>query len=150
MKQNRRLSVLVVLATVFTSGTNGYGSGAPSSPGICQKMLPGHGAEPQTSPSPFGISISNLKPMGGDTVKINLTAPVDQYFKGFLAIVKQPGVANSAIGKFKVTSDPLASAIGCFDKPHSAMTHNSNAEKRNVTLEWVAPNEADIAALDFV
>lgn len=96
MGPNKRLSLFLLLTLTWTyfRSTEGYGTGAPSSITICQGMLPGHGAEPQTSASPYTISIDNVKPLGGDTVKIVLSAPAGQYFKG----IKSPQNKGLKIG----------------------------------------------------
>jgi hypothetical protein len=45
-------------------------------------MIPGHGADPQTSPIPYSVTVSKLNPTGGENVHFTLNAPNGESFMG--------------------------------------------------------------------
>jgi hypothetical protein len=71
------------------------------------------------------------------------------FFTGFLVMVKKPGDKTTSLGRFNATYAPnVSQAISCFENFRSAMTHVSNSNKTNVTVEWLAPNE-DLSNLEI-
>jgi hypothetical protein len=141
---------LITIMGLFTGKTLGFGFGAPASIQICKEMLPNHGAAPQTTPSPYNISLSSVNTVRSQKLKIHLASPDKEYFKGFLAIVKKSGDDSKAYGTFNSLVDPQTKAINCFDEKHSAVTHNSPDQKSSVDLEWIAPSDADYQDLELV
>jgi len=139
MKTPLKISVLWIISILKVSHISGYPGGAPKS--VCNSMLPLHGADSQTSPVPFNISLSSLDVQGGDQVTIELRSPPGRFFKGFMVVVTKPGT-NEAHGSF-ASPGQGAKSLGCFDKPNSGATHVEGNEKSIVKLSWTAPNDED-------
>lgn len=162
------LQILLALG-LLSHHVSGYAGGAPPSKPICEKMIPGHGKDPQTTPFPYIVNVDKATLKGGETAHITLSAPNGESFVGmgkiflkiswlkinvflilgFLVMVKKAGDGLSNVGRFNATYDPeQAQSLSCFDSSRSAMTHRSNKPKTQVTVEWVAPNE-DLANLEI-
>ncbi|OXA51165.1 putative ferric-chelate reductase 1 [Folsomia candida] len=136
MTPTHAVAILLVAIGLSSHYVAGYQGGAPASGDICESMIPGHKARPQDpATNPYTVTVSNLRPKGGETVLITLNAPASQPpFKA--------GDKTTNLGRFNATYAPAVSqAISCFGNSRSAMTHVSGSEKNSVTVAWIAPNE---------
>jgi len=124
---------------------NGYGQGAPA--GVCTTMLPGHGQDPQPlGSSPYTINIEKAEVLGGESVKIVLSATDrSKPFIGFLVQGQKQstnyGFVREPLGNFKKSSRSDIHPINCQGVTSSGMTHSDNSPKTEIELEWIAPNE---------
>jgi len=131
---------LAALLVFVSSQVSGHGNGAPSS--RCETMTPGHWIAAQTLPSPSQIFVDRENVTEGDRVTITLiSADGHDGFKGFIVIVKKPGVESQNFGEFDMNRSDMEKSqpLTCFDREGSAMTHVEPSEKRFVHLEWIAP-----------
>jgi hypothetical protein len=146
-------NLFLLSLVLFVNDCSGYGKGAPNAPIICETMLPKHNVEPQTTPSPYKITLSESKLTGGDTMTIKLEAPEGEYFKGYLVLVKKAGGdTKKPFGQFNVTSN-YTQALDCFGEQRSAVTHTkdfSSEERKSITLDWVAPDDEEHNDLEVV
>jgi len=142
-------SLLGLLCLFHT--TSAYQNGAPDSAEICEKLSPKHGVDPQTSPSPYSVNVNRNSLNGGEKLTITLQAPSESYFKGFLVSVKKAGDAKAPVGKFDISGEQnrTGKSLKCFGLPKSAATHIDGSEKKQVSLDWIAPNE-DLSELEVV
>lgn len=101
--------LLVTLALVATP-VFCYSAGAPS--GACGDGVPQHHVEPQKSPAPYDIILSESKIRSGDTVQITIKGKgAENTFKGLLVQAK---VGGTPVGKFDVTpSDKYIQLLDC-------------------------------------
>lgn len=84
MTPTHAVAILLVAIGLSSHYVAGYQGGAPASGDICESMIPGHKARPQDpATNPYTVTVSNLRPKGGETVLITLNAPASQPpFKG--------------------------------------------------------------------
>lgn len=136
------ISLLLSLIALYTQNVQGYSGGAD--PSVCDSMKPGHGADSQTSPSPYTVTMSKNAVQGYENVEITISSKNgNDIFKGFLVQVRKVGGDNKAVGEFKDLEDDHTRTLDCFGRKKSAMTHKSSDEKKSVTVHWEAPNDAD-------
>ena len=142
-------AVIFALLSHIPSST-GFSGGAPDSAGICNSMLPAHGAQPQTSPIPYEIKLDKRSVSGGDKVVVTLLAKnADEPFKGFLVLGRKKDFKKdtSVFGTFSKelkanqADEDKAQLRNCGDKQSSTATHTAEEGKKKVELEWEAPNE---------
>jgi hypothetical protein len=137
------LSAMLVLC-MYTNQVTSYGTGAPASEEICTSMKPGHGADPQTSPSPFAIQLSSSNVRPGQKIQVTIKSlDGNTSFMGFLILGKRvlaPN-GNSPKGTFVLDSNDSQNAkiTDCFDIKGSSITHTNNSPKKEVTFEWQVP-----------
>ncbi|CAB3374197.1 Hypothetical predicted protein [Cloeon dipterum] len=120
-------SGLVVLAA-------GYGGGAPE--GACGDMVPQHHTPPQTSESPYTISVNKNSVRPKEKVYVTLSSKQGDTFKGFFI---QARVGDTAVGKFDAAAG--VKLVNCGNGVASAATHENSKEKTKVTVAWEAPPE---------
>lgn len=133
----------LALVGVFATRVAGYQSGAPNSPEICEKLTPKHGVDPQTTASPYKLSLDKTQVKPGQEVKLTISGN-DAIFKGFLVQGRKIGADGPVgpVGKFvavKNTGD--SQPLNCADIVGSSITHTNNNEKKTITLTWVAPEQ---------
>lgn len=144
----------IILFLAICQYANGYSTGAPTS--VCDAMIPGHGHSPQTGASPYTLTLSRTAVSGFQPVDITLSGGGDNNnILGFLIQVRKSGGDGRVAGEFKVpvqededddddnASTAVSKGIDCFGVARSAMTHTSNDAKKSVTVQWIAPNDAD-------
>lgn len=120
---------------------NSYSSGAD--PSVCDTMIPGHGGSSQNGAIPYSLALSNTAVSGYDTVDIILSGKETDSFVGFLIQVRKVGGDGKATGEFKEEATGNAGPLDCFERTKSAITHTSKDVKKNVTVQWIAPNDED-------
>ncbi|XP_044157222.1 putative ferric-chelate reductase 1 [Bufo gargarizans] len=125
------------LVTVF-----GYPSGqiSPS----CDSMLPSHGnSAPQSSESPYIITVSKTTFLPGDiiTVTISKKSSASSSFKGFLLQARLVG-GNRITGTFQPSDSGVAQTLTCGSQASAAVSHTNDNFKESVTAQWTAPEGA--------
>ncbi|XP_056379298.1 putative ferric-chelate reductase 1 [Hyla sarda] len=131
------LTLLICLAggldTVF-----GYSNGQISV--ACDSMLPSHSnGVPQSSVSPYNITVSNKTFSPGDVITVTIQSVSGAAFKGFLLQAQSVG-GNWITGTFS-TTDSNTQLLTCT-QPNSAVSHTSNSQKTKITASWTAPQGA--------
>uniref|UniRef100_T1JGZ2 Ferric-chelate reductase 1 n=1 Tax=Strigamia maritima TaxID=126957 RepID=T1JGZ2_STRMM len=129
-----RNTITLVLVGLIPS-VLGYGSGAPVR--ICPDMTPRHHTDPQTSSSPYTISVQGHEINPGQSLKISLRGNEEgRVFKGFFVQVRTLD-GNDTIGSFD--EGAVWQTLDCFDKSKSGITHVSKTEKTELTALWTSP-----------
>lgn len=107
--------------------------GAPTA--ACFTLTPLHGFEPQTSPAPVTIEISNTAIRPGDTTTVRLVANGSFTFRGFIVQARNIVAPSSPIGT--MIAGDLSQAIDCTG--FTTVTHINNLDKTAVEFQWTAP-----------
>ncbi|XP_058125486.1 putative ferric-chelate reductase 1 homolog isoform X1 [Anopheles ziemanni] len=131
------LLVALVLSTLAT--LNALPNGAPTS--VCDNMLPFHGGgiPPLTTKTPFTITPQSSVIGSGQTLKLDIESfPANIVFKGYMLQARQVDPPNSIVGHFVSTDTDAIKLIEC-QGPNDTATHTSTSQKRDLTLEWTAP-----------
>ncbi|GAB6031634.1 hypothetical protein CHUAL_009394 [Chamberlinius hualienensis] len=138
-----RIAVFVLLVGILEfDAAFGRRHGAPTS--SCGSLKPDHDdAEPQTSEAPFTLTASANTIKGGESLTITLSTNSGseyEFFQGFLiraADVEQTD--SSALGTYDDFEHGLIEWLSCFEIDKSALTHNSDTVKTDITATWTAP-----------
>ncbi|XP_049298973.1 putative ferric-chelate reductase 1 homolog isoform X2 [Anopheles funestus] len=131
------LCLALVLSTLVPS--HGLPGGAPTS--VCDSMQPLHQAYlPLKTKTPFLITPQSSVIGSGQTLKIDIESfPANIMFKGYMIQGRAADPPNNIVGHF-VNTDPTAiKLIDCQAEGDTA-THTSTAQKQELTLEWIAPD----------
>lgn len=114
----------------------GHGSGAPAT--VCQSMVPNHGLDVQDTESPFSLSVSNAVEKTGGVAVVTIMSPPSQSFQGFFLQARDANDKSKIVpGKFSLA--PLTRHQDCAGATQNTLTHESTAEKGNVTSVWRPP-----------
>ncbi|XP_046737770.1 putative defense protein Hdd11-like [Diprion similis] len=115
--------------------TYAYSVGAPAH--VCETMMPGHGVDPQTTPSPYDILLSKNSILGGESVTVTVKGHDQELFKGILI---QARLGDQIVGTFDVDpADTKVKTIDCPKGERNAVTHKNAKNKSEVSVKWVAP-----------
>ncbi|XP_065343218.1 putative ferric-chelate reductase 1 homolog [Cloeon dipterum] len=119
---------------------HGFGRGAPDS--ACLSMLPGHGTDAQSSPSPYSIVLAPIENGNGRRlVNVTITSQGNADFAGFI-IQARPENSDNPVGTFEVRKEG-AKAHTCGSGLKNSVTHTDKNPKRKVELIWEAPADYD-------
>ncbi|CAG7837809.1 unnamed protein product [Allacma fusca] len=140
-------TLLIATLVIFynTVEIHSYSSGAPATDELCESMKPQHGADPQTSPSPYAILLSQDTVNPGQKIRVTIKAKDGDStdFLGFLIIGKRLSNLNEKASKGTFILENEASkntkTTDCFGITASSITHTNNQPKKEVTFEWQAP-----------
>ncbi|KAK7508306.1 hypothetical protein BaRGS_00000545, partial [Batillaria attramentaria] len=130
------LSIFLPCLLSCLPGARAFSSGVRDINSVCTDMIPGHNLSPQTREAPYTVQVlpsSDFLP--GDSIKVVVAS--DAPFKGFLltALSTDDGLP---IGTAVIT-DSAQSKLVCSDG--ATATHTSSAEKSEVSINWVAPDD---------
>lgn len=101
----RVLSIAVLCVALV--GVHAFKTGAP--PQACGDMVPQHHTDPQSTPSPYLVSVDRTKAKAGDNVKVTISAKSGDALKGFLV---QARVDNTPVGQFLESKDVAVISCG--------------------------------------
>uniref|UniRef100_A0A0N7ZMX6 Ferric-chelate reductase n=1 Tax=Daphnia magna TaxID=35525 RepID=A0A0N7ZMX6_9CRUS len=140
--KRRMLAVEVVfLLTVgWIQQATGYGRGAPDT--TCSTMLPRHGPNPQTSPSPYATTPlqTSVEPGGTITVRLAAINPADN-FRGFLIhATNSSSQSFMALGSF-INPPSNTKSVTCSPGLQNSLTHGDGRGKTSLDITWQAPAE---------
>jgi len=107
-------------------GIKAYPTGAPE--GVCTSMIPAHGANAQTTPSPYTLDTTLMETNNVVTMQVTISSA--NVYRGFLV------VGNEGTGTF--TSLPSGSQSVCGQS--LGVTHTANNDKSNMTFTWTTPS----------
>lgn len=104
----------LMLVTLASSPSHAYSAGAPI--GVCDSMMPAHHTDPQSSASPYRLTVSTNQARNGEAVTITIDgATPANTIKGYLVQARQNG---KVVGWFDATGEPkYAQTIDCDGKP---------------------------------
>ncbi|KAE8610569.1 hypothetical protein XENTR_v10012171 [Xenopus tropicalis] len=130
---------LLVLFSGYFASVFSFPSGQISA--SCDTMLPQHrGSTPQTTASPYFITVSNTTFKSGDSITVTIQSNSGNTFKGFLLEALSVG-GDTATGTFTITNGDTQ-GLSCSAGPNSAVSHTSDSSKSSVTTSWTAPSGA--------
>jgi len=89
-------TLYVFLLIAIPAHITAFKSGAPEE--ACDSMIPDHHSTPQSTQSPYTITLNKSKVKAGDIVEVTLSGSDSTKFKGYLI---QARVGNTPIGKFQ-------------------------------------------------
>lgn len=104
--------IVIAIAFIAVPAVWSYSAGAP--PEVCGDLLPKHHVAPQSSRSPYAVTISSEQVRSGDTITIKIAgkSPKDT-IKGFFVEVLDGN--NKPIGSFDIDPQhPLIQTRNCF------------------------------------
>jgi hypothetical protein len=137
MRASLVLLLLVCSETFLWQHGHGYHTGAPSS--SCRNMLPAHGYEASSEPSPYVITVhaNSYGPLDQIEVTIHSSLP-NATFKGFLLTAKavSGSSAGQMVGTFITPARHTLMNRACDRK---AVTHSIHRVRSTVTAKWRAP-----------
>jgi len=131
--------LVVFLSTINLSKC--FPDGAPTS--ACDTMTPQHDEySSQTTPNNYSISLSANTVQAGDTITVTFKADSDNIYRGILLKALSTASTTGAAGSFSIRDRDLLfyHTLNCSDILESAITHNSNRDKANLTVSWTAPD----------
>ncbi|XP_072038374.1 uncharacterized protein [Amphiura filiformis] len=105
--------------------------------GACTTLFPeGHAAAAQTSPSPYGISITGGRYTPGLPYEVTLTG--SQPFRGVLLQARVVGT-DTPIGTWEINNEAIFRLTNCGGQPNSLTHQNSLDKTLPRTVSWKAP-----------
>jgi hypothetical protein len=125
-------TLYVFLLIAIPAHITAFKSGAPEE--ACDSMIPDHHSTPQSTQSPYTITLNKSKVKAGDIVEVTLSGSDSTKFKGYLI---QARVGNTPIGKFQ--KGPEIKLLNCGSGVGSAATHTNNKDKTSIKLTWMSP-----------
>lgn len=136
--------LFLVILSVAIATVNGYSSGAPMDPEVCESLIPKHPGSPQTSPSPYLVEVDKQQVAPGEVVQVGISSETI-LFKGFLVQARRAGGSNDVTprGLFSKANNPHYKTLKCAAS-EDTITHKSAEDKTHVSLKWVAPKEKGI------
>lgn len=136
------MKILSALIVISFSVTKCYASPSGAPPAACDSMTPGHGFDPQTTISPYQLSVSQRSVKGGETVTVEIFSTVSgESFKGFLLQARTEGDDYEIVGEFLENEDEATpfNFRNCSTGIRNAVTHANNNPKDRMSFIWRAP-----------
>lgn len=133
-----RDGVCLIIVLLMIGNSQQFSRGSPAS--RCDNMTPSHqGAEPQTTPSPYKIVLTEKSVGNGQRLSVELKTSVDgRKFRGFLLQART--LEGSIIGQFQPKEEIDFNFLEC-NGFRTAVTNSNNNEDSSLTFEWAAPME---------
>jgi hypothetical protein len=133
--------VSVLLVGALVSHAAGYSRGAPKSDYICKSMTPKHPGAPQSTESPYTLSLDKTDVNPGEKVTLTISG---ESFKGFLVQGRKINHDEDTrpLGKF-VPTGANANDQQLLDCGYAgaSITHNSPSAKSSMAVTWIAPDQ---------
>lgn len=132
----KTVSVFLFISLSITFVTS-FPNGVPSL--ACFLQSPSHGREePQTSPAPIRIVLSQRRIRPGQTINIRIEGIDPNYqFRGFFIQPRNVVSPNSLVGTMDTNNDGVSQITDCSG-PTTA-THVDPELKKSVSVNWTAP-----------
>ncbi|XP_023215953.1 putative ferric-chelate reductase 1 homolog [Centruroides sculpturatus] len=124
--------LLLLISYIYLTSyeVDAHGSGAPES--TCKSMNPKHGATAQTIPAPYEVSV---KPLNGQ-FEVSIKSKNFNKFRGFFLQAREKDNPDEIVdGEFTLPSN--TKHVNC-ESSQSALTHNSNIDKNEITTVWTS------------
>ncbi|XP_059176713.1 putative ferric-chelate reductase 1 [Physella acuta] len=128
------LQTIVLICAVTVRTALGYNTGIGLDP-ACENLTPQHGAQAQTSTSPYTISFTPASYTPGQPVSVTISgAP----FRGFMIQARRAaGSSTTMLGSFTVVDNTRQACSGS-----QALVHSSGNDKTSLTFNWIPPADA--------
>uniref|UniRef100_A0A8C1XM77 Ferric-chelate reductase 1a n=1 Tax=Cyprinus carpio TaxID=7962 RepID=A0A8C1XM77_CYPCA len=121
---------------------NGYKNGKVEK--SCESMMPEHHSQPNTTASPYTLTVNARKFSPGDNIRVALSG--SEHFEGFLIQARDATNPDGpAIGSFTLVDPEISQRLTCNSievRIGSAVSHTSNAKKTEIQVIWKAPSNA--------
>ncbi|XP_076833522.1 putative ferric-chelate reductase 1 [Brachyhypopomus gauderio] len=128
-----------LLSFAILASVTGYRNGKVEK--SCESMVPRHGGEPNTTTSPYSLTVDTSKFSPGDHVQVTLSG--SKPFEGFLIEARDArSVDGPAVGSFILLSPDNSQLLPCHNIQGSGVSHTSEARKTEVSVVWAAPSAA--------
>ncbi|KTG38342.1 hypothetical protein cypCar_00023079 [Cyprinus carpio] len=104
-------------------------------------MMPEHHSQPNTTASPYTLTVNARKFSPGDYIRVALSG--SEHFEGFLIQARDATNPDGpAIGSFTLVDPEISQRLTCNSIEGSAVSHTSNAKKNEIQVIWKAPSNA--------
>ncbi|XP_046883334.1 putative ferric-chelate reductase 1 isoform X2 [Hypomesus transpacificus] len=131
--------VWVCVLLQLLASARAYSSGQVTE--VCGSMVPQHGGSANTTHSPYSLALNSTIFRPGGHIAVTLSGTSD--FEGFLLQARDAANQNAgAVGSFTLTNPKLSQLLTCDHIQGSAVSHTSDALKREVRVVWNAPMDA--------
>ncbi|XP_041455740.1 putative defense protein 3 isoform X2 [Lytechinus variegatus] len=136
------ISKIVVMIVCLVHNSKAYPGGAPIQ--TCSHMTPQHSSSPQTSNSPYTMSISHAAYTPGQqiTVTVTDTSTVSSGFKGILMQMRRKD-SDGVVGTWTVENTANFRTISCNGNPDAVTHANGNDKGATNTFTWTAPQDSN-------
>ncbi|XP_073705971.1 putative ferric-chelate reductase 1 isoform X2 [Garra rufa] len=132
-------TALVILGTLCLTSTSGYKNGKVEK--SCESMMPDHHSQPNTTASPYTVTVNASKFSPGDNIRVTVSG--SGHFEGFLIEARDASNPDGpAIGSFILVDHEISQRLTCNSIEGSAVSHTSNAKKTEIQAIWKAPSNA--------
>uniref|UniRef100_A0A8C1XR04 Ferric-chelate reductase 1a n=1 Tax=Cyprinus carpio TaxID=7962 RepID=A0A8C1XR04_CYPCA len=132
-------TALAILGTLCLTSISGYKNGKVEK--SCESMMPEHHSQPNTTASPYTLTVNARKFSPGDNIRVALSG--SEHFEGFLIQARDATNPDGpAIGSFTLVDPEISQRLTCNSIEGSAVSHTSNAKKTEIQVIWKAPSNA--------
>uniref|UniRef100_A0A671PNY9 Putative ferric-chelate reductase 1 n=1 Tax=Sinocyclocheilus anshuiensis TaxID=1608454 RepID=A0A671PNY9_9TELE len=135
-------TALAILGTLCLTSISGYKNGKVEK--SCESMMPEHHSQPNTTASPYTLTVNASKFSPGDNIRVTLSG--SEHFEGFLIQARDAtNLDGPAIGSFTLVDPEISQRLTCNSievRIGSAVSHTSNAKKTEIQVIWKAPSKA--------
>uniref|UniRef100_A0A8C2EUI8 Ferric-chelate reductase 1a n=1 Tax=Cyprinus carpio TaxID=7962 RepID=A0A8C2EUI8_CYPCA len=136
---NLQTALAILWTLCFLSSISGYKNGKVEK--SCASMMPEHHSQPNTTASPYTLTVNTSQFSPGDNIRVVLSG--SEHFEGFLIQARDATNPDGpAIGSFKLVDPDISQGLTCNSIEGSAVSHTSNAKKTEIQLIWKAPSNA--------
>ncbi|XP_062566576.1 putative defense protein 3 [Saccostrea cucullata] len=132
MCSSMRMQSVVVCLSFCVAVVYGYSAGAPA--GVCESMVPGHGAAIQAGPSPYRVTMNTTSYTAGDRIMVTVSGGT---FRGLLVEVRLADCSTVTYPTFSLmTSESNLQTLACNGEADSAVTHTNRNDKTEANFYW--------------
>uniref|UniRef100_A0A9R1SNS0 Ferric chelate reductase 1 n=2 Tax=Cyprinus carpio TaxID=7962 RepID=A0A9R1SNS0_CYPCA len=136
---NLQTALAILWTLCFLSSISGYKNGKVEK--SCASMMPEHHSQPNTTASPYTLTVNTSQFSPGDNIRVVLSG--SEHFEGFLIQARDAtNPDGQAIGSFTLVDPDISQGLTCNSIEGSAVSHTSNAKKTEIQLIWKAPSNA--------
>ncbi|XP_067220164.1 putative ferric-chelate reductase 1 [Chanodichthys erythropterus] len=117
----------------------------------CESMTPNHPEfKPQTSSSPYKVSVNSTTFTPGQTITVTLQAAENaSEFQGFMLQAREVD-RKTAVGRFTSINTVQSRALNCFNIENSTLSQASADKKSHFEATWEAPTNSSLGDIQFV
>ncbi|XP_050950493.1 putative ferric-chelate reductase 1 [Labeo rohita] len=132
-------TALAILGTLCLTSISGYKNGKVEK--SCESMMPIHHSQPNTTASPYTLTVNASKFSPGDNIRVTVSG--SGHFEGFLIEARDASnLDGPAVGSFTLVDHEISQRLTCNSIEGSAVSHTSNAKKTEIQVIWKAPSKA--------
>ncbi|XP_026062242.1 putative ferric-chelate reductase 1 isoform X2 [Carassius auratus] len=132
-------TILAIFGSLCLTSISAYKNGKVEK--SCESMMPEHHSQPNTTGSPYTLTVDARKFSPGDNIRVTLSG--SEHFEGFLIQARDATNPDGpAIGSFTLVDPVISQRLTCNRIEGSAVSHTSNAKKTEIQVIWKAPSNA--------